>query len=132
MTKDEDESERDGAPADEASGGAAPGDDTPRDTTDDLEAGSIRALLRKSSRMEDDVPDLVAGFQRKLRKRSRGKFYADGWSTSKEPPIMTYLITSLLMLAVMGVIYALLAPLSGEPAPVENTPQPVQIISPAP
>jgi hypothetical protein len=30
----------------------------------------------------------------------------------------------------MGVIYALLAPLSGEPAPVENTPQPVQIISP--
>ena len=66
-----------------------------------------------------------------LRERSRGKFYADGWSTARHPPINTYLITSLLMLAVMGVIYALLAPLSGEPAPVENTPQPVQVL-PAP
>ena len=40
--------------------------------------------------------------------------------------------TSLMMLAILGLIYALLAPLSGEPVPVENTPQPVQIISPAP
>lgn len=130
MTKDEDESERDGAPADEASGGAAPGDDTPRDTTDDLEAGSIRALLRKSSRMEDDVPDLVAGFQRKLRKRSRGKFYADGWSTSKEPPIMTYLITSLLMLAMVFAAYAVLRPLAGESISVPMTPAPVRIVPP--
>jgi len=38
----------------------------------------------------------------------------------------------LLMLAVLGVIYALLAPLSGEPVPVENTPEPVQLISPPP
>lgn len=137
MTKheDEDESERDGAPADEASGGAAPGDpapgdDTPRDTTDDLEAGSIRALLRKSSRMEDEVPDLVAGFQRKLRKRSRGKFYADGWSTSKEPPIMTYLITSLLMLAMVFAAYAVLRPLAGESISVPMTPAPVRVVPP--
>jgi hypothetical protein len=37
----------------------------------------------------------------------------------------------LLMLAILGLVYALLAPLSGEPVPVDNTPQPVQIISPA-
>ncbi len=94
-------------------------------------AADLRSAL-KGGPEEEAPPDVLAGFQRKLRERSRGKFYADGWSTSRHPPINTYLITSLLMLAVMGVIYALLAPLSGEPAPVENTPQPVQIISPAP
>lgn len=92
-------------------------------------AADLRSAL-KGGGEEEAPPDVLAGFQRKLRERSRGKFYADGWSTSRHPPINTYLITSLLMLAVMGVIYALLAPLSGEPAPVENTPQPVQIISP--
>ena len=75
---------------------------------------------------------MLAGFQKKLRERSGGKFYEDGWSTSRHPPINTYLITSLMMLALLGLIYALLAPLSGEPVPVENTPQPVQIISPSP
>jgi len=76
------------------------------------------------------TPDVLAGFQKKLRERSGGKFYEDGWSTSRHAPTNTYLITSLMMLAVLGVIYALLAPLSGEPVPVDNTPQPVQIISP--
>jgi len=121
MTKHEDDSPRDDAS----------GEDAPRDTTDDLEAGSIRALLRKSSRMEDEAsPDLVAGFQRKLRKRSGGKFYADGWSTSKEPPIMTYLITSLLMLAMVFAAYAVLQPLAGESISVPMTPAPVRVIPP--
>ncbi|HEU5074782.1 MAG TPA: hypothetical protein VFU02_11420 [Polyangiaceae bacterium] len=134
MTEHEDddagEGKRDGAPADTTSSRAAPGDDAPRDTTDDLEAGSIRALIRKSSRMEDEVPDLVAGFQRKLRKRSGGKFYADGWSTSKEPPIMTYLITSLLMLAMVFAAYAVLRPLAGESISVPMTPAPVRVLPP--
>ena len=115
MTKPEDEAESD-----------AP----PRDTSDDLEAGSIRALLRKSSGMEPEAPDLVAGFQRKLRKRSGGKFYADGWSTSKEPPIMTYLITSLLMLAMVFAAYAVLQPLAGESISVPMTPAPVRVLPP--
>ena len=121
MTKHEDDSPRDDAS----------GEDAPRDTTDDLEAGSIRALLRKSSRMEDEAaPDLVAGFQRKLRKRSGGKFYADGWSTSKEPPIMTYLITSLLMLAMVFAAYAVLQPLAGESISVPMEPAPVRVVPP--
>lgn len=94
-------------------------------------AAELRSAL-KGGTAEPPAPDVLSGFQRKLRERSRGKFYADGWSTSRHAPINTYLITSLMMLAVLAVIYALLAPLSGEPAPVENTPQPVQIISPAP
>jgi hypothetical protein len=92
-------------------------------------APSLRSAL-KGAVTEQAPPDVLAGFQKKVRERSGGKFYEDGWSTSRHPPINTYLITSLMMLAVLGVIYALLAPLSGEPVPVENTPQPVQIISP--
>ncbi len=91
------------------------------------ELGSDLLLaLKAPSRQEP--PDVLGGFQRKLRERSGGKFYEDGWSTSRHAPINTYLITSLLMLAVVGIIYILLAPLSGEPAPVENAPQPVQIV----
>jgi len=101
---------------------------TEADDNEELE-GALRSALKG---VDEPPPDLLSGFQRKLRERSRGKFYADGWSTSRHPPINTYLITSLLMLAVVGVVYALLAPLSGEPLPVENEPQPVQVISPAP
>ena len=95
---------------------------------EELGADLLSAL--KGSPSEEAPPDVLAGFQKKLRERSGGKFYEDGWSTSRHPPINTYLITSLIMLAVLGVIYALLAPLSGEPVPVDNEPQPVQIISP--
>jgi hypothetical protein len=89
------------------------------------------SALKAGGADEVEAPDVLAGFQRKLRERSRGKFYADGWSTSRHAPINTYLITSLMMLAVLGVIYALLAPLSGEPLPVQNEPQPVQVITPS-
>jgi hypothetical protein len=97
---------------------------------EELSADLLSAL--KGSTQEPAPPDVLAGFQKKLRERSGGKFYEEGWSTSRHPPMSMYLITSLLMLAVLGVIYALLAPLSGEPVPVENAPQPVQIISPPP
>ena len=102
---------------------------TEADENEEL-AAELRSAL-KGGTTEDAPPDVLAGFQKKLRERSGGKFYEDGWSTSRHPPINTYLITSLMMLAILGLIYALLAPLSGEPVPVENTPQPVQIISPA-
>jgi hypothetical protein len=95
---------------------------------EELDAKLRSALKGRPAAEEQAPPDVLGGFQRKLRERSRGKFYGEGWSTSRHPPINTYLITSLMMLAVLGVIYALLAPLSGEPVPVENTPQPIQIV----
>lgn len=103
---------------------------TEADENEELGA-DLRSAL-KGGAVEEAPPDVLAGVQKKLRERSGGKFYEDGWSTSRHPPINTYLITSLMMLAILGLIYVLLAPLSGEPVPVENTPQPVQIISPAP
>jgi hypothetical protein len=100
------------------------------DDKEELGADLLSAL--KGTASEPEPPDVLAGFQKKLRERSGGKFYEDGWSTSRHPPKSTYLITSLIMLAVLGIIYALLAPLSGEPVPVENEPQPVQIVGPRP
>ena len=88
---------------------------------------SLRSLLRGALREEAPAPNVLAGVQKKIRERSKGKFYADGWSTAKAP-LNTYLVTSLLMLAVLIVSYALLSPLVGSPEPVRNQPVPVQLI----
>jgi hypothetical protein len=102
------------------------GTDAELDKSDD----EIRSLVRRAAAAEQQSVDLVAGFQKKLRKRSGGKFYADGWSTAKQPPIMTYLITSLIMLALVGAAYVVLRPLSGEPAAVPMEPAPVRVLPP--
>ncbi len=110
--------EADGATEDEA---------PPESTRDD---GELRDLLRGAlGTPQTEGPDLLAGFQRKVRERSGGKFYTDGWSTSREPPITTYLLTSLVMLAVVFVVYAILGPLSGAAIEVEP-PAPVRIVPP--
>jgi hypothetical protein len=88
---------------------------------------AVRDLLRGALSEPEAPPDLTRGVQQKLRVRSGGKFYADGWSTAKHPPLNTYLITSLMMLFVLCVIYALLAPLSGAPAPA-TPPKPVNVV----
>jgi len=88
---------------------------------------AIRALVRGALENAEETPDLTRGVQEKIRIRSRGKFYADGWSTAKHPPVSTYLVTSVLMLAIMGVIYALLHPLSGDPSPA-RPPKPVHVL----
>ncbi|HET9954776.1 MAG TPA: hypothetical protein VFQ61_09735 [Polyangiaceae bacterium] len=87
----------------------------------------LRSVLRGALGEPEAMPDLTKGVQQKIRARSGGKFFADGWSTVKHPPINTYLVTSLMMLFVLGVIYALLAPLSGAPEPA-RAPKPVQVL----
>src|SRR3954462_11221401 len=89
---------------------------------------SLRSMLRGALREEEPPPNVLAGVQKRIRERSRGKFYADGWSTAKHPPLNTYLVTSLLMLAVLAISYMLLSPLVGSPEPVRNQPVPVQVI----
>ena len=89
---------------------------------------SLRSMLRGALREEAPPPNVLAGVQKRIRERSKGKFYADGWSTAKHPPLNTYLVTSLMMLAILGISYALLSPLVGSPVPVRNQPVPVQLI----
>ena len=59
---------------------------------DPPESPALRALLKRSLSAEaiKDPPDLLAGVQRRIRKRSKGKFFADGWSTSQMR--VTYLL----------------------------------------
>ena len=89
------------------------GDDDPgrEGSLDDVD---VRDLLRGALRPPPGsvAPELLGGVQRKLRQRSRGKFYGDGWSTAKSPR-STYLITSLLMLALIGLVYFVLVPWGG-------------------
>jgi hypothetical protein len=101
------------------------------ETPDDVEDESIRKLVRGAlGEPRAESPDVLRGVQKKIRQRSRGKFYADGWSTAKSPPITTYLLTSLVMLAISLVLYALFGYLSGEAVPVQNEPAPVHIVIP--
>lgn len=100
--------------------------------SDDSRDSEIRGWLHGAlDRNESPKIDVLAGVQQKLRERSGGKFYADLWSTAKQPPIATFLVTSLVMLAVVVIAYAILAPLRGAPEVVPTRPEPVQIVSPA-
>jgi hypothetical protein len=92
---------------------------------------SVRELLKNAlGKDEPSKVDVLAGVQRKLRERSGGKFYADRWSTSRQPPVVTYLVTSLIMLAIAFAVYLVLAPLRGQARAVDPDPAPVQLLPP--
>jgi len=100
--------------------------------SDDPRDSEIRGWLHGAlDRDEAPKVDVLAGVQQKLRERSGGKFYDDVWSTAKQPPVATFLVTALVMLAVILTAYAILAPLRGMPEVVPTRPEPVQIVSPA-
>jgi hypothetical protein len=95
----------------------------------------LKALLRGAVSERDNeepVPDVLLGVQEKLRIRSGGKFYDDAWSTARNAPVSRYLITSIIMLVILGLSYFVLRPLSGRPEPVRNQPADVQVIAPLP
>ncbi len=109
--------------------------DEEADGFDDEEADSeirdmLRGAIEQREKEEEPPPDVLRGVQRRLRERSRGKFYADGWSTARHPPVSMFLLTSLLMLAIVFIVYAVLSPTAGEPVHVENAPAPVHIMPP--
>jgi hypothetical protein len=98
---------------------------------DPAELARMQRLLRGAlDETTSDSPDVLRGVQRKLRERSGGKFYADGWSTVRHAPISTYLVTSLFMLAFMLFIYLVIHPLAGAPSLVRSVPVPVNVIAP--
>jgi hypothetical protein len=80
----------------------------------ELDEVDVRDLLRAALRPPPGsvAPHLLRGVQRRLRVRSRGKFYGDGWSTARSPR-STYLVTSLLMLAVILLVFVVLIPWAG-------------------
>ncbi len=97
----------------------------PRDSRP--EGSLLRAALDRDLGL---APDVLDGVQQKLRERSGGRFYADGWSTARHAPTSMYLLTALFMLAVCGATYAILRPFAGEPDDTDLTPAPVEVLAP--
>lgn len=89
-----------------------PGDDGLVDEVDLKDA--LRGALRPPAGAV--APSLLRGVQRKLRVRSRGKFYGDGWSTAPSPR-STYLISSILMLLLVAFVFFALVPWSSAGLP---------------
>jgi hypothetical protein len=83
-----------------------------------LDEVDVRELLRSALAPPKGAvaPELLQGVQRRIRTRSRGKFYGDGWSTAKSPR-STYLVTSLLMLVLIGFVFFVLVPWGGGALP---------------
>ena len=72
---------------------------------------AMRALLQRATKkLEGDqpTPDLLPAVQRKIRKRSRGKFFADGWSTTNMR--INYALIAIVMLSIILIAYIALGP----------------------
>jgi hypothetical protein len=78
----------------------------------DLDADPMRDLLKRSVAADEARPEpekpMLAEVQRKLRVRSKGKFYGDGWSTTQEK--ISYALVATIMLVVIAIAYFALSP----------------------
>jgi hypothetical protein len=73
---------------------------------------AVRSLLKRALANEvvaKDTPDLLRGVQRRIRRRSRGKFFADGWSTGQAK--IGYVLVALVTLVLVALAYFALGPM---------------------
>ncbi len=75
---------------------------------DDVE---VRDLLRKAFERESSAegPSVLRGVQDRLRAETSGQFFSDGWGTAPTPR-ETYLVTGVLILALLLVAWLALGP----------------------
>jgi len=75
---------------------------------------AFSALLKRSLEPKEPAAGaaedkkILQGVQRKLRKRSKGKFYGDGWSTSQSR--LNYVLIAAVMLVTIVAVYVALGP----------------------
>jgi hypothetical protein len=82
-----------------------PEDDAPPSSRDPLASLLKRSLAGPTT---TTGPGILPGVQRRIRKRSRGKFFADGWSTSNAR--MSTGLIAMAMLLVLALAYFALGP----------------------
>jgi hypothetical protein len=79
---------------------------------DDEQDSAMRELVKRALSRDDAVknaPDILRGVQRRLRKRSRGKFFADGWSTMHTR--FGYLLVATITVLLVALAYFALGPI---------------------
>lgn len=96
-----------------------PNDEEPvEEPVEEIEIPALKALLKRSLAHEPKAPthaptsedkELLAAVQRKLRKRSKGKFYSDGWSTTRSR--VDYALVAVIMLVTIALVYVMLGPM---------------------
>jgi hypothetical protein len=72
----------------------------------------VRDLLKRTLAFDivaKDAPDLLRGVQRRIRRRSRGKFFGDGWSTGQAR--LGYVLVALATLVLVAAAYFVLGPM---------------------
>jgi hypothetical protein len=69
----------------------------------------MRELLKRSLTRAVPEPPLLREVQRKIRERSKGKFYGDGWSTTQSR--VSYGLIAGVMLLIVAIAYFVLGPM---------------------
>ena len=88
-------------------------DDPVEESSDEPSVPDVMASLVKRSLAKPEVrhdPTFLRGVQRRLRARSRGKFFADGWSTSEGRVSPLSIAVAMLLLVVLA--YFALGPIA--------------------
>ena len=79
---------------------------------DQREDQAVRDLVRRAlsdDALAKDAPNLLSGVQRRIRKRSRGKFFGDGWSTGQARA--GHVLVALVTLLLVALAYFALGPM---------------------
>ena len=80
---------------------------------DEKDDSAMRDLLRRSlataTAPSPDKP-VLREVQRKIRQRSKGKFFSDGWSTAGSR--VNYALVAVVMLLIVAIAYFALGPMS--------------------
>lgn len=69
----------------------------------------MRSLLKRSFAKQAPSEPVLRNVQRKIRERSKGKFYADGWSTTQAR--MSYALIAVAMLIIVAIAFLILGPM---------------------
>jgi len=73
---------------------------------------AMRHLVKRAlstDAIAKDAPDLLRGVQKRIRKRSGGKFFGDGWSTTQTR--VSYVLVALVTVLLVAVAYYALGPM---------------------
>ena len=82
----------------------------------ELDDVDVKDLLRSALRPPSSrtrTSKIRRGVQQRIREQSRGRYFADGWSVTKAPKV-TFLVTTLLMLLLTLLAWAVLSPIGVE------------------